>query len=62
MEDFPTIAKYTNNPKDKHMEWDYNKAWYHGSPLELKILRKGSTITQDRELAMAFSHSGFDIG
>ncbi len=53
---FRSIAKYANNPKEKHMEWDYDKAWYHGSPLELKILRKGSTITQDLELAMAFSH------
>ena len=30
--------------------------WYHGSPLELKVLRKGSTITQKRDLARIFSH------
>lgn len=37
-------------------EWDYNKAWYHGSPLELTKIRKGSTITQDSDLARVFSH------
>ena len=30
--------------------------WYHGSPLELTVLRQGSTITQNRDLARAFSH------
>lgn len=30
--------------------------WYHGSPHRLDILRAGSTITQDRELARIFSH------
>jgi hypothetical protein len=33
-----------------------NAAWYHGSPLELTVLRRGSTITQNRDLARAFSH------
>jgi hypothetical protein len=30
--------------------------WYHGSPLQLTILRAGSTITRDRDLARIFSH------
>ena len=30
--------------------------WYHGSPFELETIRKGSTITQDRNLARVFSH------
>lgn len=30
--------------------------WYHGTPLQLTMLRKGSTITQDRHLAEVFSH------
>ena len=34
---------------------DKNKAWYHGSNLELDILRQGSTITQWKELAEAFA-------
>lgn len=32
------------------------KPWYHGSPLKLDAIRKGSTITQDRDLARVFSH------
>jgi len=31
--------------------WDHSKPWFHGSPLRFKVLRKGSTVTQDRELA-----------
>lgn len=34
---------------------DMNKLWYHGSNLDLDILRKGSTITQWKELAVAFA-------
>lgn len=37
-------------------DWDYSKTWYHGSPLKLTTIRKGSTITQERELAKIFSH------
>lgn len=37
-------------------DWDYDLAWYHGSPLELTVLREGSTITQNRDLARVFSH------
>lgn len=36
--------------------WDFTKPWYHGSPKVLDVLRVGSTITQDRELARVFSH------
>jgi len=36
--------------------WDHSKPWFHGSPLRFKVLRKGSTVTQDRELAEVFSH------
>lgn len=32
------------------MEFLSSQAWYHGSPHKLDILRKGSTITQKREL------------
>ena len=37
-------------------DWDYNKTWYHGSPLRLTVLSCGSTITQERNLARIFSH------
>jgi hypothetical protein len=32
------------------------EAWYHGSPVQLDILRKGSTITPYRHVAEVFSH------
>ena len=35
---------------------DSNGTWYHGTNLQLTELRTGSTITQWRELAEAFSH------
>ncbi len=35
---------------------DYSAPWYHGSPEELTVLRKGSWVTQFKELAKAFSH------
>jgi len=35
---------------------EYSAPWYHGSPEELSILRKGSWVTQFREIAKAFSH------
>ncbi len=33
-----------------------NGVWYHGSNQKFELLREGSTITQWRELAEAFSH------
>ncbi len=36
---------------------DYARPWFHGSPLRLSVLKKGSTITQDEELARVFSHA-----
>lgn len=30
--------------------------WYHGFPFELLVLRKESTVTQNRDLARVFSH------
>jgi len=35
---------------------DASEAWYHGTPLRLTAIRKGSTITQNRDLARVFSH------
>jgi len=35
---------------------DFSKPWYHGSPLQLTVLRAGSTMTQRRDLARVFSH------
>ncbi|HNT75707.1 MAG TPA: hypothetical protein PKH77_11890 [Anaerolineae bacterium] len=38
------------------MDFDPIQPWYHGSPFELRTIRAGSTITQQRELARVFSH------
>ncbi len=35
---------------------DYSKPWHHGSPERLQVLRKGSWVTQFKEMAKAFSH------
>ncbi|QVK16784.1 hypothetical protein KHQ81_07620 [Mycoplasmatota bacterium] len=38
------------------IEIDSKKLWYHGSNKKFNLLREGSTITQWKELAEAFSH------
>jgi hypothetical protein len=35
---------------------DYTLTWYHGSQQKLTTLRVGSSITQNRNVAKAFSH------
>ena len=35
---------------------DFSQTWYHGSQQALTELRVGSSITQNRSLAKAFSH------
>ncbi|RKU11359.1 hypothetical protein C6502_08275 [Candidatus Poribacteria bacterium] len=37
-------------------DFDYTLTWYHGSQQELTKLRVGSSITQNRNVAKAFSH------
>lgn len=37
-------------------DWNYTLPWYHGSQQELTVLRTGSSITQNREIARVFSH------
>lgn len=37
-------------------ECDYGARWYHGSPEMIAVLRKGSWVTQFKEMAKAFSH------
>jgi hypothetical protein len=36
-------------------DWNNQKTWFHGSPFRIEILAPGSTITQDEDLARAFS-------
>ena len=39
-------------------DWDRerNQRWYHGSQQEIPVLQAGSSITQNRDIARAFSH------
>ncbi len=37
-------------------DWDYSRTWYHGSQEKSTKLRVGSSITQNRNIARAFSH------
>ena len=39
-----------------NLDTDYNGPWYHGSDQMLTTLRIGSSITQQRSIAKAFSH------
>ena len=38
-------------------DFNYTLTWYHGSQKKLTILRVGSSITQNRNVAKGFSHS-----
>ena len=44
------------------LEIEPNGVWYHGSNVMFEVLRKGSTVTQWRALAEAFSHKPTELG
>ena len=44
------------------LEIEPNGVWYHGSNVIFDVLRKGSTVTQWRALAEAFSHKPTELG
>lgn len=37
-------------------DWNYTLPWYHGSQQALTVLRVGSSISQNRNIARIFSH------
>ncbi len=45
-----------------NIEIDTYGIWYHGSNVIFEELRQGSTITQWKELAEAFSHQPSQLG
>jgi hypothetical protein len=47
---------YIDDGKGKPLDDPESQLWYHGSPLLLEILAIGSSITRNKELAIAFSH------
>jgi hypothetical protein len=50
------ISKPTMPEEQAKMAWNYSQPWFHGSSFRLRVLQKGSIITQDRALAKVFSH------
>ena len=46
------MSEQVERPED----WDYTLTWYHGSQVELRKLRTGSSLSQNRQVAKAFSH------
>ena len=50
------MSLFITDGKGKPLDDAKGQNWYHGSPLLLEILATGSSITRNRELAIAFSH------
>lgn len=42
--------------QEVQVDWNYNRAWYHGTQRPLSELRPGSSITPYLAIAQAFSH------
>jgi len=53
---------YITDGKGKPLDNAESQSWYHGSPFLLEILASGSSITRNRELAVAFSHKPSNLG
>lgn len=47
---------FYSDGKGKPADDPTSPVWYHGSPLVLEVLAAGSSITRNRDLAVAFSH------
>jgi len=49
-------GQFFDDGKGKPLGNAEGRVWYHGTPLVLATLAAGSSITRNRELAVAFSH------
>ena len=56
------MSFYITDGKGKPLDDAEGKTWYHGSPLLLEALATGSSITRNRDLAIAFSHKPTRLG
>jgi hypothetical protein len=56
------MSLFITDGKGKPLDDAEGQSWYHGSPLLLEILATGSSITRNRELAVAFSHKPTQLG
>jgi len=53
---------FVGDHKGQKIDQEASKTWYHGSPKQLTHLRVGSSITRNRDLAVAFSHKPSQLG
>jgi len=53
---------YTKDGDGKLIDNPESRKWYHGSPLRLEVLVEGSSVTRNREIAIAFSHRPKRLG
>jgi len=53
---------YIDDRKGKPIDDPESQTWYHGSPILLEVLATGSSITRNKELAIAFSHKPSQLG
>ncbi len=49
------MGTFTTDGKGK-IDHPTSKVWYHGSPHSMEVLSAGSSITRNRDLAVAFSY------
>jgi hypothetical protein len=53
---------YIDDRNGKPIDNPESQTWYHGSPIMLEVLATGSSITRNKELAIAFSHKPSQLG
>lgn len=49
-------GSFTTDGQGKKIDDPASKVWFHGSPHQIEVLAGGSSITRNRELAIAFSY------
>lgn len=52
---------FISNYSGCHIDDKFSSHWYHGSPCKIESLQKGSSITRNKELAIAFSHKPTEL-
>lgn len=52
---------YLRDEKGMNIDDKNSLTWYHGSPFQMDYLKKGSSITRNKNLAVAFSHKPSEL-
>ncbi|MBU5439218.1 hypothetical protein KQI42_14440 [Tissierella sp. MSJ-40] len=47
---------FSGDMKEQRIDQENSNIWFHGSQVKMTILRSGSSITRNKNLAIAFSH------